>query len=146
MRRPSDLVPGAAVRVGVWRYFGALRCRSFPIPRRGLHELHVSERCSNAWPAHFVTANPARRSPPRSPRRSPSRRWLLIAATATIAVGYNVMFLLYQPRRRGRACNACRMSMHAVLRARHALPVAAVGIGNEMPLDYLWWRLIGYFG
>jgi hypothetical protein len=29
---------------------------------------------------------------------------------------------------------------------RVSLPLAAAGIAVFMPLEYLWWRLIGYFG
>jgi hypothetical protein len=29
---------------------------------------------------------------------------------------------------------------------RLTLPLAALGILVFLPLDYLWWRLIGYFG
>ena len=39
---------------------------------------------------------------------------------------------------------SCRMPMREALRV--TLPVAVVGIAVFMPLEYLWWRMIGYFG
>lgn len=69
--------------------------------------------------------------------------WPLAAAVMTIAVGYNVMFLPYQVPPVVVGMYACRMSMAAALRV--TLPLAAVGIAVFMPLEYLWWRLIGYF-
>jgi hypothetical protein len=29
---------------------------------------------------------------------------------------------------------------------RYTLPIAAVSLFILLPIDYLWWRLIGYFG
>lgn len=69
--------------------------------------------------------------------------WPLAAAVMTIAVGYNVMFLPYQVPPAVVGMYACRMSIAAAMRV--TLPIAAIGIVVFMPLEYLWWRLIGYF-
>ncbi len=69
--------------------------------------------------------------------------WPLAAAIMTIAVGYNVAILPYQVPPIVVGMHACRMSMRAALRV--TLPLAAVGIVVFMPLEYLWWRFIGYF-
>jgi anion transporter len=70
--------------------------------------------------------------------------WPLAAAIMTIAVGYNVMFLPYQVPPAVVGLHACRMSVRDALRV--TLPVAVAGLVVFMPLEYLWWRLIGYFG
>ena len=70
--------------------------------------------------------------------------WPLAAAIMTIAVGYNVMFLPYQVPPAIVGLHACRMLMRDALRV--TLPVALAGIVVFMPLEYLWWRVIGYFG
>jgi hypothetical protein len=62
----------------------------------------------------------------------------------TIAVGYNVMFLPYQVPPVVVGMYACRVPVATVVRV--SLPLAAAGIAVFMPLEYLWWRLIGYFG
>jgi hypothetical protein len=36
--------------------------------------------------------------------------------------------------------------MPVAVAMRVSLPLAAVGLVVFMPLEYLWWRLIGYFG
>ena len=70
--------------------------------------------------------------------------WPLTAAIMTIAVGYNVMFLPYQVPPVVVGMYACRVPVATVVRV--SLPLAAAGIVVFMPLEYLWWRLIGYFG
>jgi di/tricarboxylate transporter len=70
--------------------------------------------------------------------------WPLVAAIMTIAVGYNVMFLPYQVPPVVVGMYVCSMPVAVAMRV--SLPLAAVGLVVFMPLEYLWWRLIGYFG
>ncbi len=70
--------------------------------------------------------------------------WPLAAAIMTIAVGYNVAFLPYQIPPIVIGMHAGRIGAGTALRVM--LPLAALGIMVFMPLEFLWWRLIGYFG
>lgn len=70
--------------------------------------------------------------------------WPLVAAIMTIAVGYNVMLMPYQVPPVVVGMYACRMSLATAMRM--ALPIAVAGIVVFMPLEFLWWRVIGYFG
>ncbi len=70
--------------------------------------------------------------------------WPLAAAIMTIAVGYNVMLLPYQVPPVVVGMHACRLSIATAMRV--SLPIAAIGIVVFMPLEFLWWRVIGYFG
>lgn len=70
--------------------------------------------------------------------------WPLNAALMTIAVGFNVMILPYQVPPAVVGMQLAGISVRAALRV--TLPLAALGILVFMPLDYVWWRLIGYFG
>lgn len=69
--------------------------------------------------------------------------WPLAAAIMTIAVGYNVMFLPYQVPPVVVGLHAARVDLYTAMRV--SLPIAAIGIVVFMPLEYLWWRVIGYF-
>ncbi len=70
--------------------------------------------------------------------------WPLHAALMTVAVGYNVMLLPYQVPPFVVGMGVAAMPMRVALRL--TVPLAALGVLVFMPLDYLWWRLIGYFG
>ncbi len=70
--------------------------------------------------------------------------WPLNAAVMTIAVGFNVMILPYQVPPVVVGMQVAGISVRAALRI--TIPLAALGILIFMPLDYVWWRLIGYFG
>jgi anion transporter len=70
--------------------------------------------------------------------------WPLNAALMTIAVGFTVMVLPYQVPPVVVGMQVAGISLRTALRV--SLPLAAVGIIVMLPLDYVWWRLIGYFG
>ncbi len=70
--------------------------------------------------------------------------WPLAAALMTIAVGYNLAILPYQIPPIVIGMHAGRIAAGTALRVM--LPLAGLGIVVFMPLEYLWWRLIGYFG
>ncbi len=69
--------------------------------------------------------------------------WPLTAAIMTIAVAYNVMLLPYQVPPVVVGMHAGRVSLGTAMRV--AVPLAVAGIVVFMPLEYVWWRLIGYF-
>jgi di/tricarboxylate transporter len=70
--------------------------------------------------------------------------WPLKAALMTIGVGFTTFLLPYQvpPVMVGLQVGAIRVSTAL----RLALPLTAFSIVVLLPLHYLWWRLIGYFG
>ncbi|OGA45895.1 MAG: hypothetical protein A3G24_21725 [Betaproteobacteria bacterium RIFCSPLOWO2_12_FULL_62_13] len=61
-----------------------------------------------------------------------------------MAIGFTTLLLPYQvpPVVVGLQVGGVRLA--AALRL--TVPLAAFGIVVLLPLDYLWWRLIGYFG
>jgi anion transporter len=70
--------------------------------------------------------------------------WPLQAALMTIALGFTTLILPFQvpPVMVGVAVAGLRL--RTVLRL--TIPVAIVSFGLLLPLNYFWWRLIGYFG
>ena len=70
--------------------------------------------------------------------------WPLNAALMTIAVGFNVMVLPYQVPPAVVGMHAAGVSVRAAVRM--TVPLTVVGFLVFLPLEYLWWRLIGYFG
>ena len=70
--------------------------------------------------------------------------WPLAAALMTIAVGYNIAIFPYQVPPIVVGMSAGRVPLAAAMRV--TVPLALVVGLLFMPLEYLWWRLIGYFG
>jgi anion transporter len=70
--------------------------------------------------------------------------WPLKAALMTMAVGFSSMILPYQVPPVVVGMQVAGLSLAATLRL--SLPLFAFSIVALLPLDYLWWRLIGYFG
>ena len=70
--------------------------------------------------------------------------WPLKSALMVIAVGYSTFLAPYQvpPAMVGLQVGALRV----MPMLRLALPLAAFGLLVMVPLQYLWWRVIGYFG
>jgi di/tricarboxylate transporter len=96
--------------------------------------------------AGLFTTNPAQPAvlAPIAETFAQATGWPLKSALMVIAVGYTTFFAPYQvpPAMVGLQVGALRvMSM-----LRLALPLAAVGLLVMLPLQYLWWRAIGYFG
>ena len=60
------------------------------------------------------------------------------------AIGFNTMILPYQVPPVVVGMQAAGISIATTLKA--TLPLAAIGIVIFLPLEYLWWRWIGYFG
>jgi di/tricarboxylate transporter len=70
--------------------------------------------------------------------------WPLKAALMVIGVGFTTFLLPYQvpPAMVGLQVGALRV----VPMLRLALPLAAFSLLVILPLQYLWWRVISYFG
>ena len=69
--------------------------------------------------------------------------WPIKAVLMTIAVGFNMMVLPYQVPPAVIGMRIAGIGLRAALGV--TLPLAAIGVAL-LPIDYLWWRLIGYFG
>ncbi|OGA54790.1 MAG: hypothetical protein A3G24_22165 [Betaproteobacteria bacterium RIFCSPLOWO2_12_FULL_62_13] len=96
--------------------------------------------------AGVFTTNPAQPAvlAPLAEQFAQVAGWPLKAALMTMAIGFTTLLLPYQvpPVVVGLQVGGVRFA--AALRL--SLPLAAVSIFVLLPLDYLWWRLIGYFG
>ncbi len=94
----------------------------------------------------LVTTNPAQPAvvAPLAAQFAEAAGWPLHAALMTMAVGFSTMLLPYQVPPVVVGIRAAGMSIRTVLRL--VLPLALVSIVVLLPLDYLWWRVIGYFG
>jgi anion transporter len=96
--------------------------------------------------AGLFTTNPAQPAvlAPLAETFAQATGWPLKSALMVIAVGYTTFFAPYQvpPAMVGLQVGALRV----MPMLRLALPLAAVGLLVMLPLQYLWWRVIGYFG
>jgi anion transporter len=70
--------------------------------------------------------------------------WPLKAALMTAAVGFTTLILPYQVPPIMVGVQIAGMSLRAVLRL--SVPLMLVSFAILLPLNYAWWRLIGYFG
>ena len=94
----------------------------------------------------MVTTNPAAPAvvAPLAGPLAEAAGWPLNAALMTIAVGGTVMVFPYQVPPAVVGIRVAGMRMGDVMRL--VFPLAVVSIVVLLPLEYLWWRLIGYFG
>lgn len=69
--------------------------------------------------------------------------WPLKSVLMTMAVGFSTMILPYQVPPVLVGMHAAGMPLRTLLRL--CLPLAAISLLVLLPLDYLWWRVIGYF-
>ena len=70
--------------------------------------------------------------------------WPLKAALMTAAVGFTTLILPYQVPPVMVGVQIAGIHVRTVLRL--SVPLMLVSFGILLPLDYAWWRLIGYFG
>ncbi len=93
----------------------------------------------------LITTNPAQPAvvAPLAGQIADVAGWPLNAALMTMAVGFSTMLLPYQVPPAVVGISAAAIPLRTVLRL--VLPLAMVSIVVLMPLQYLWWRLIGYF-
>ncbi len=96
--------------------------------------------------AGLFTTNPAQPAvlAPLAETFAQATGWPLKSAMMVIAVGFTTFLAPYQvpPAMVGLQVGALRV----MPMLRLALPLAAVGLLVMLPLQYLWWRVIGYFG
>lgn len=152
------------IRLGPYFYVGATLGLGLVMQKTGLSEalgrlLHsVLPLAAGADFGNFVTlslvatftglftTNPAQPAVlvPLAEQFAQVTGWPLKAALMTMAVGFTTLLLPYQvpPVVVGLQVGGVRLA--AALRL--TVPLAAVGILVMLPLDYLWWRAIGYFG
>lgn len=70
--------------------------------------------------------------------------WPLKSVLMTMAVGFSTMILPYQVPPMLVGMSVAGLRLRTLLRL--CLPLAAISLLVLLPLDYLWWRMIGYFG
>jgi anion transporter len=96
--------------------------------------------------AGLFTTNPAQPAvlAPLAESFAQATGWPLKTALMVIGIGFTTFLLPYQvpPAMVGLRVGALRVG--AMLRL--ALPLAAFSLIVVLPLQYLWWRVIGYFG
>jgi anion transporter len=94
----------------------------------------------------LVATNPAQPSllTPLAGEFAQAAGWPLSAGLMTIAVGFTVMVLPYQVPPVVIGMQVTRVSLATMLRV--SLPLAAISVVALLPLQYAWWRIIGYFG
>ncbi|MDB5812771.1 MAG: citrate transporter [Betaproteobacteria bacterium] len=93
-----------------------------------------------------VVTNPAQPAvlAPLAGQFADATGWSIKSALMISAIGFNTMILPYQVPPVVVGMQAAGISLATTLKA--TLPLAAVGILFFLPLEYLWWRWIGYFG
>jgi di/tricarboxylate transporter len=152
------------VRLGPYFYVGATLGLGLVIQKTGLSD-GLGRLVSAALPleagadfANFImlsllatfaglfTTNPAQPAvlAPLAESFAQATGWPLKTALMVFAVGFSTFLLPYQvpPAMVGIQLAALRV----MPMLRIALPVAAFSLLVMLPLQYLWWRLIGLFG
>jgi len=152
------------VRVGPYFYVGATLGLGLVIQKTGLSDglgrllhgvlpLEAGADFSNfmtlsvlATFTGLFTTNPAQPAvlAPLAEYFAQATGWPLKAALMVIGVGFTTFLLPYQvpPAMVGLQVGALRV----MPMLRVALPLAAFSLFFLLPLQYLWWRVIGYFG
>jgi anion transporter len=96
--------------------------------------------------AAMLSTNPAQPAvlSPLAEHFADATGWPLRAALMTFGVGFTTFLLPYQvpPVLVGMQIGGVRLATML----RLSLPLAVFGIVLMLPLQYLWWRVIGYFG
>ena len=93
-----------------------------------------------------VVTNPAQPAvlAPLAGQFADATGWSIKSALMISAIGFNTMILPYQVPPVVVGMQLAGVSLATTLKA--TLPLAAAGILIFLPLEYLWWRWIGYFG
>ena len=96
--------------------------------------------------AGIFTTNPSQPAllAPLAAHVAEAAGWPIKAALMTLAVGFSTMILPHQVPPMVVGMHVASIPFGVAM--RYTLPVAAVSLFILMPIDYLWWRLIGYFG
>lgn len=93
----------------------------------------------------LFTTNPSQPAllAPLAAQMAEATGWRIEAALMTLAVGFSLMILPYQAPPVMVGMQVSGITLCQMLRL--TLPLAAVCVFVLMPLDYLWWRALGYF-
>jgi anion transporter len=70
--------------------------------------------------------------------------WPLKAALMTIVLGFTTLIMPFQVPPVLVGVQVAGLALHRVLRL--TVPLALISIFVLLPIDYLWWRVLGYFG
>lgn len=99
-----------------------------------------------ATAAGLVTTNPSQPAllAPLAGHFAEAAGWPLQAALMTMAVGFSTLVMPYQVPPVVVGMQVANLSLRTALRL--TVPLAAISIITLIPLNYLWWRIIGYFG
>lgn len=96
--------------------------------------------------AGFFTTNPAQPAvlAPLAAQFAQTTGWPITAVLMTSAVGFSTMILPHQVPPVVVGMQVAQLPLATILRL--SVPLAVFGLAVLLPLDYLWWRMIGYFG
>ncbi len=93
----------------------------------------------------LFTTNPSQPAllAPLAAQMAEATGWRIEAALMTMAVGFSLMILPYQAPPVMVGMQVAGVTLPQILRL--TLPLAVICIFVLMPLDYVWWRMLGYF-
>lgn len=96
--------------------------------------------------ASMIVTNPAQPAllSPLAGHFAEAAGWPLKAALMTMAVGFSTLLLPYQAPPVVVGMQLAGLKLRDALRL--TVPLALISIFALIPLHYLWWRIIGYFG
>ena len=94
----------------------------------------------------LITTNPAQPSllTPLAADFAAAAGWPLNAGLMTIAVGFTIVLLPHQVPPLVIGMQVTGLSLATIMRL--SVPLAAISVIALLPLEYVWWRVIGYFG
>jgi anion transporter len=96
--------------------------------------------------AGLITTNPSQPAllAPLAGHFAEATGWSLKTALMTSAIGFSTVILPYQVPPVVVGLQVAHLSVQTAIRV--TVPLAAISIIGLIPLNYVWWRLIGYFG
>jgi anion transporter len=96
--------------------------------------------------AGLITTNPSQPAllAPLAGHFAEATGWPLKTALMTMAVGFSTVILPYQVPPVVIGLQVAQLSVRTAIRV--TVPLALISIVTLIPLNYLWWRIIGYFG
>lgn len=96
--------------------------------------------------ASMIVTNPAQPAlmSPLAGHFAEAAGWPLQAALMTMAVGFSTLLFPYQAPPMVVGMQMAGLRVREALRL--TLPLALISVFALIPLHYLWWRIIGYFG
>ncbi len=96
--------------------------------------------------AGLITTNPSQPAlmAPLAGHFAEAAGWPLKTALMTLAVGFSTVILPYQVPPVVVGLQVAQLSVQTAIRV--TVPLAVISMVTLIPLQYLWWQLIGYFG